>query len=113
MPQDSVWKPRDDSKKVEMVPNVRRQILACGERAMVVRIEIDKDAEVPMHTHPHEQIGYIASGSFRFTIGDETRDLEPGDGYAIPPHVPHGGIGIKDGTVAVDTFSPPREEYHE
>ena len=75
MPTDSVWKPRDDSKQVEMVPGVRRQVLACGERSMVVRISIAKDAVVPMHSHPNEQIGHIASGKFRFTIGDETRDV--------------------------------------
>ena len=113
MPQPSVWKPRDDSRQVEMVPGVRRQVLACGDRAMVVRIAIDKDAVVPIHTHPHEQVGYIASGKFRFTIGSETRDLGPLEGYAIPPNVPHGGVGLEENTVAVDTFAPPREEYHE
>ncbi len=113
MPMQSVWKPRDDSRRVEMVPGVHRQVLACGERAMVVRIHIEKGAVVPMHTHPHEQVGYIASGKFRFTIGDETRDLGPLDGYQIPPNVPHGGTALEDNTYAVDTFSPPREDYHE
>ena len=113
MPMESVWKPRDDSRRVEMVPGVHRQVLACGERAMMVQIHISKGAEVPMHTHPHEQIGHIAAGRFRFTIGDETRDLGPGEGYQIPPHVPHGGIGLEEGTIAVDVFAPPREEYHE
>ena len=113
MPQKSNFKPRDDSKRVEMVPGVFRQVLACGERAMVVKIAIGKGAEVPMHTHPHEQSGYILSGKFRFTIGDETRDLGAFEGYSVPPNVPHGGIGLEADTIAIDTFAPPREEYHE
>ncbi len=113
MPMDGVWKPRDDSKQVEMVPGVRRQVLAQGATSLIVRISIAKGAEVPMHTHFHEQTGHIASGKFRFTIGGETRDLGPGDGYAIPPHVPHGGVAIEDDTVAVDVFNPVREEYVE
>jgi quercetin dioxygenase-like cupin family protein len=113
MPMGTVWKPRNDSLMVEQVPGVRRQVLACGERAMVVKITMDKGATVPMHTHPHEQMGHIASGTFRFTIGDETRELKQYDGYAIPPHVPHGGTALEENTVAVDTFAPPREEYHE
>ena len=113
MPQPSVWKSRDESRQVEMVPGVRRQVLACGDRLMVVRVSMDQNAEVPMHTHPHEQTGYIASGTFRFTIGEETRDLKPGDGYTIAGGIPHGGIALENDTVAVDTFSPPREDYHE
>ena len=113
MPMGSVWKPRNDSLMVEQVPGVRRQVLACGERAMVVKITMEQGATVPMHTHPHEQIGHIASGKFRFTIGDETRDLNPYDGYAIPPMTPHGGTALEPNTVAVDTFAPPREDYHE
>ena len=79
---------------------------------MTVKITIAKGAEVPMHSHPHEQVGFIAQGTFRFTIGDETRDLGPGDGYAVPPNVPHGGTGLEV-SVAVDTFAPPREEYRD
>jgi quercetin dioxygenase-like cupin family protein len=113
MPMTRRFKERDDSRRVEMVPGVFRQVLACGERAMVVQISMNSGAVVPMHTHPHEQSGYIASGVFRFTIGDETRDLRPGDGYSIPGGVPHGGTALDENTVAVDTFAPPREEYHE
>jgi quercetin dioxygenase-like cupin family protein len=113
MPQPSIWRGRAEGKDVEMVPGVRRHVLACGDKLMVVKVTMAKDSVVPMHTHPHEQTGYIAGGTFRFTIGDETRDLQEGDGYTIAGGIPHGGTALVDNTIAVDTFSPPREDYHE
>jgi quercetin dioxygenase-like cupin family protein len=107
------FKPRDDSRRVEMLPGVFRQVLACGERAMVVKITLARGAVVPIHTHPHEQLGHVEQGLLRFTIGEESRDLGPFDGYVIPPHVPHGVVALEDDTIAIDTFAPPREEYHE
>src|SRR4051812_48338046 len=104
MPQPSIWKGRAEGRDVEMMPGVRRRILACGDKLMVVQVSMDKDGTVPMHTHPHEQTGYIAAGTFRFTIGEETRDLKPGDGYTIAGGIPHGGTALEDNTIAVDSF---------
>jgi quercetin dioxygenase-like cupin family protein len=96
----------------EMLAGVRRQMLAEGEHAMVVRVWIDRDAVVPMHTHPHEQVGHLQSGRARFTIGEQQLELGPGDGYEIPGGVPHGVVGLED-CIFVDVFSPPRDEYRQ
>ena len=42
MPMDSIWKPRDDSRRVTALPGVHRQVLACGDNVMVVRIHIEQ-----------------------------------------------------------------------
>lgn len=99
-----------DIASVEMWPGVCRQVLACGERAMVVKVTLEKGSEVPLHSHPHEQVGHIGAGALRFRIGDRERVVEPGDGYVVPPGVQHGAAALED-TVAIDVFSPPREEY--
>jgi len=96
--------------EVEAVPGVHRRVLTCGDNMMVVQFRIAKDAEVPPHTHPHEQIGHVVSGQMLFRIGDETRELGPGDGYSVPGGVVHGAIGITD-CVAVDSFHPVRDDY--
>jgi quercetin dioxygenase-like cupin family protein len=101
-----------DRQPVEMLPGIKRQMLSCGEQAMTVYITVEKGREVPMHTHPHEQIGYLQSGRARFTIGDEARVLEALDGYSIPSNVPHGVAALED-CIFVDVFSPPREEYRQ
>ena len=109
---DDPFRSYDPSQRVEMLPGVYRQMLAAGNGAMVVRIDLAKGAEVPMHTHPHEQIGYLQSGRARFRIGDEIRELEALDGYSIPGEVPHSVLALED-CIFVDVFSPPREEYRQ
>jgi quercetin dioxygenase-like cupin family protein len=99
-----------DWQEVEAVPGVLRRVLSCGDQVMVVQFRIAEGADVPVHTHPHEQVGHVVSGRMRFKIGDEERELGPGDGYSVPGNVPHGAVGITD-TVAVDSFYPVREDY--
>jgi quercetin dioxygenase-like cupin family protein len=99
-----------DWPEIEAVPGVHRRVLSCGDGVMVVQFRIAKDAEVPLHTHPHEQVGHVVSGQMRFRLGDEERELGPGDGYAVPSNVPHGAVGVTD-TIAVDSFHPVRDDY--
>lgn len=99
-----------DYPPVEPVPGVTRQLIAVSERMMAVRFILRPGSDIPVHTHPHEQIGYVESGTMKFTIGDETRSLGPGDAYIIPSGVPHGAAPEVECTV-VDVFSPPREDY--
>jgi quercetin dioxygenase-like cupin family protein len=96
--------------EVEAAPGVRRRVLSCGDELMVVQFTIDQGAEVPPHTHPHEQIGHVVSGRMRFRIGDEVRELGPGDGYSVPGGVTHGAVGVTQ-VIAVDSFHPVREDY--
>lgn len=95
---------------VEMLPGVRRRTLACGEKVMIVRVTLDQGAEVPQHSHPHEQAGYVVAGELTFTIGDEVYRLGPGDSYDAPSGVEHSATAHSD-AVILDVFSPPREEY--
>jgi len=99
-----------DWPEVEAVPGVHRRVLSCGDNMMIVQFRIAKDAEVPAHTHPHEQIGHVVAGQMLFRIGDEVRELGPGDGYSVPGGVVHGATGITD-CIAVDSFHPVREDY--
>jgi quercetin dioxygenase-like cupin family protein len=98
---------------VEMLPGVKRNMLSCGQSAMVVRIDLSKGAEVPMHTHPHEQTGFLLSGRATLKIGDTAVELKPNDGYSIPGGVEHGVVDCAEDSVFVDVFSPPREEYRQ
>ena len=54
--------------------------------------------------------GYLVSGRLRLTIGDDTHDVAPGDSWSIPGGVPTGAEMIVD-AVAVEVFSPVREDY--
>ena len=95
---------------VEMLPGVVRRTLTDGERMMLCEIRMDKGAVVPLHTHPHEQTGYLVSGRCRFQIGDEVREIAAGDCWMVPGGAEHEATALED-SVFIDVFSPPREEY--
>jgi quercetin dioxygenase-like cupin family protein len=101
---------RSSAKPVEMLPGVVRRTLTEGERMMLVEVTLEQGAIVPAHTHPHEQIGYLASGRLVFQIGDESRELAAGDSWLVPSNVSHQ-VTVLEPSVAIDIFSPPREEY--
>lgn len=82
-----------------------------GGKLMANWVTIEPNSVVPIHHHPHEQLGVMLEGAMELTIGDETRLLRPGDAYTIPPHLPHGARTREDGCVVLDIFTPVREDY--
>jgi quercetin dioxygenase-like cupin family protein len=101
---------RDATTPVEMFPGVIRRTLTEGDRTMLCEVELRAGAVVPLHTHPHEQIGYLSRGRVLFRIGDEERELRQGDSWCVPGDVPHVVTALED-SIAIDIFSPPRDEY--
>jgi quercetin dioxygenase-like cupin family protein len=93
-----------------MLPGVVRQAVYL-DHAMVTFFDFEPGAEIPEHSHPHEQISFVIRGTLEFTLGDETRSLSAGQGATIPPHVPHSAtIGDKPAFV-LDAWYPLREDY--
>jgi quercetin dioxygenase-like cupin family protein len=82
-----------------------------GERVTYVVLELEPGAVVPEHAHENEQIGVLAAGSLRFRIGDETRDLEAGGTWSIPPNTPHDVAAGPDGAVVIEVFAPGRADW--
>ena len=83
-----------------------------GQNLMLSYVEIDEGANVPPHHHPHEQGGMVLRGRLEFTIVDETRNVEAGMMFLIPPNVPHKVKNLGPGVaVVLDVFSPVREDY--
>jgi quercetin dioxygenase-like cupin family protein len=74
---------------------VTRRILAHGGNMMAVEVNFDAGAIGPMHNHPHEQLTYVLSGEFEFTIGEEKRVVRAGDTLYKKPHIMHGCICLK------------------
>lgn len=103
---------QNDTEGFELVPGVTCRPI-WGERIMMGLIDISPGAEIPNHTHPHEQCGRVLSGAFYLTIEGETRLIREGDHYVIPPHVEHSAKGTDSPSLAMDIWSPPREEYVE
>src|SRR5207247_6495910 len=96
----------------QQVKGGNRRVLSDGDRMMLVEWRFEPGATVPEHSHPHEQCGYVISGTMLFTIDGEEREVLLGTGYLIPSNVPHSAR-FEEFTVLIDVFSPPREDYRE
>ena len=73
-------------------------------------VDIEKGANLPAHSHFHEQITQILEGQLEMTIDGVTQVLEPGVITLIPSNLVHGAKALTDCKV-VDIFSPVREDY--
>lgn len=71
---------------------------------------IEKDALIPTHSHPHEQVVNMLSGQLELIVDGTAHTLKAGDVFTIPGHVTHSARGLT-GCRVLDVFSPVREDY--
>ncbi len=101
---------RDAALSVQLSPEVNRRILSRGGQLMGVEFTFKKDGVGEVHSHPHEQIGYIVSGTFELEMEGKKEIVRGGDSYYVPPNVPHGVVALEDGII-FDAFTPQREDF--
>ncbi|MCY4178862.1 MAG: cupin domain-containing protein [Litoreibacter sp.] len=100
-----------DFPEVASGENVTRQVLSDHPDLMVVAFRFGAEgAEGALHNHPHVQSTYVESGRFRFTLGEEQREVGPGDSFVIPSELTHGCICLEPGTL-IDCFTPRRDDF--
>lgn len=99
-----------DSGYKSVIDKIRQKTLVHGEKTLMAEFTMGIGAGIPEHSHPHEQSGYLISGRIELTIGSETHMAEPGDSWCIAANVVHSAIALKD-SVAIEVFSPVREDY--
>ena len=100
----------NDLEKTEMAAGLDRRAVYL-EKLMLTFVDFEPGVDLPMHSHPHEQISYVIEGAFEFRLGDEVRVLRAGEGVCCPPNVPHSATVLDEPTVALDAWYPQREEY--
>ncbi|MGB8951749.1 MAG: cupin domain-containing protein [Candidatus Aminicenantales bacterium] len=89
---------------------VHFKTLAFGEKTHLTEFHLEKGSIIPMHTHFHEQTGYLVSGHMKFVIAGERFDAQPGDGWNISGNIEHG-VEVLEDSVVIEIFSPAREDY--
>lgn len=97
-------------KYIDMLEGVRRRTLAVGEKGLMSEFLLAEGAILPLHSHPHEQIGYLQSGEIILVIGEKEHLVQSGDSWAIQGNVPHAVRVIKE-AVVVEVFVPVREDF--
>jgi quercetin dioxygenase-like cupin family protein len=96
----------------ELAPGVRASPLF-GNGAMLNLIDFEPHATVPVHSHPHEQLGVVIEGRLVMHIAGVDHELGPGGAYQIPGGVEHGAWTMEAACRVLDVFQPVREDYRE
>lgn len=99
-----------DADRVVVDDGIARKVCAHNENLMIVEVHFDAGVTAPMHSHPHEQITYVMSGRFEFTIGDDTYVVSAGDSLYKQPNIQHGATCLEAGTL-LDVFTPRRQDF--
>ena len=92
----------------------RERRLAHTDHLMIVVLDVtDGPASEPdpYHSHPHEQVSYVAEGEVNFLMEGRTTRLKPGDVYTVPPDVPHAIQPISPHVRLIDCFTPIRQDF--
>ncbi len=92
------------------IEGIKMKTLVYGEKSLLTRFHLKKGSSLPSHSHPHEQTGFLVSGRMTLYIGQKGFDVEPGDSWCVPGGVAHRAEVAED-SVAIEVFSPVREEY--
>lgn len=95
---------------INVMDGIKRKTLAYGQSTLMTEFILEKGKTLPLHSHPHEQTGYLVSGHIKLTIGGVEYDMLPGDSWSIPGGIEHGAY-IEQDSVAVEVFAPVREDY--
>ena len=102
-----------DDIELETVNASMKRRIVTGERMTVARIYFNDGFLVPQHSHVHEQITQVISGTLRFSFGEdrsEVFDVGPGGVVVIPSNLPHEALVIGE-VEEMDMWSPRRDDW--
>ena len=105
-----MFKVHDDNDFKEVLQGIQLKTLVYGERTMMTEFRLDKGSDLPLHSHPHEQTGYLVKGRLRLFVGDQHHEVRPGDSWCIAGGIEHRAEVLED-SLAIEVFSPLREDY--
>src|SRR4051794_4660438 len=103
MPNENPW--------IQICPGIKRRTITTGSKMYQMRAELEAACEMPIHSHPQEQIAHIISGRVRFVVDGREHEVGPGDSLYFGSNVPHGVLETIEAATIIDTFSPPRDDY--
>ncbi len=102
--------PGSENELFDAGGGLTRKVAAYNDNVMCVEVHFEKGTVAARHHHPHEQITYVISGKFEFTVGDQTYVVSAGDSLYKQPNIEHGATCLEAGTL-LDIFTPRREDF--
>ena len=105
-------------KRSELTPKIiapgRTRYLAYTQNLMMVVVEFNDGPSSepdPPHSHPNEQVSYVASGEINLFMENKLTRLGPRDMFTVPPNIPHSVQLLTKHVILVDSFTPVREDF--
>jgi len=100
--------------KPYLIAEGRTRYLAHTDNVMVVVVDFNDGPALepdPPHSHPHEQVSYVASGEINLILGTEQARLSEGDMFTVPANVPHAVQTLSKHVRLIDAFNPIRNDF--
>lgn len=95
---------------ITVLDGIERKTLVYGNNTLMSEFRLKKGKILPIHSHPQEQTGYLVKGHIILIMNGQKYDMKAGGSWSIPGNVEHGAEVLED-SVAVEVFSPVREDY--
>ncbi|MBU0982445.1 MAG: cupin domain-containing protein [candidate division Zixibacteria bacterium] len=95
-------------KEITLAEGVTARVMHT-ENITVAHVRLKAGAEVPEHSHHHEQISNLIEGELELLVDGQSNVLTPGTAIVLPSQVPHAAVARKDCYV-IDVFNPARED---
>jgi quercetin dioxygenase-like cupin family protein len=100
----------EDFRKI--LDGIDIKTLVFGEKMLLSEFHMKRGSALPLHSHPQEQAGRLLQGRIVLSIGSEKKEMKPGDCWSVPGGIEHGAQILED-SIAIEVFSPVREDYLE
>ena len=101
---------RNNVQTIKVFEGVYRKTLLYNKQLMLCYFTLEKNANIPLHTHKEHQIGYVIKGKLRFITEEREFIAKEGDSYIFDSNEKHGAVVLEDSEV-IDVFNPSREDY--
>ena len=93
----------------EPAAGIKMKTVTYGEKTSMVEFHLTAGTFMDVHSHPHEQTGYLISGKLILIVDGQPNPAEAGDSWTLAGDVLHSAEVIEDAHV-IEVFSPMREE---
>lgn len=87
-----------------------RRILAYNDKLLLAEHRMEKGWVGSTHSHPHDQVVYVAGGRITVTCDGRTFEVAAGDTFLVRGGVEHGAAAAEE-SIVIDVFTPCREDY--
>lgn len=84
--------------------------LLVGDEGLLIECHARRGATIPEHVHKHESICYLIKGKVRARIGDEVKELGPGDAFLHLKGARHSNEILEDATW-IELKVPPEQTW--